>query len=78
MIDTYVFAYISWQFSDAFAQQDLTPLFIETQKPDPKEIEKISNLILSSKKPIMLLGSQVPIKPNDPSVIADIIKVIKK
>lgn len=74
LIDTFVFAYVSWQFSDAFAEQDLTPIPIEVPKPIPQEIETVVKLIASAKKPLILLGSQALVKPVSPSVIAELIK----
>jgi acetolactate synthase-like protein len=55
LIETYLFAYISWQFGSAWAPQDITPLAVSVPTPKPEVVEQIADLILSSERPVILL-----------------------
>ncbi|KHJ93807.1 thiamine pyrophosphate enzyme, TPP binding domain protein [Oesophagostomum dentatum] len=67
-LNFYLRCHVSRQFSAAWQPQDIFPLPSVIPMPGAEEISKIVDLILTAKKPVMLIGSQAtlpPIRPNE-------------
>uniref|UniRef100_A0A915DVR5 2-hydroxyacyl-CoA lyase 2 n=1 Tax=Ditylenchus dipsaci TaxID=166011 RepID=A0A915DVR5_9BILA len=74
IVETYLFAYISWQFGNAWRPQDITPLPLQVPQPSSKQLNQVANLILSAKKPLLLMGSQATLPPVHINTLADLVK----
>uniref|UniRef100_A0A7E4UPP9 2-hydroxyacyl-CoA lyase 2 n=1 Tax=Panagrellus redivivus TaxID=6233 RepID=A0A7E4UPP9_PANRE len=63
LINAYLFFHISRQFSAAYLPVDTTPIPVDVPKPKPQDISNVANIILSAKKPLLLVGSQATLPP---------------
>uniref|UniRef100_A0A1I7SBM5 IlvB-like protein n=1 Tax=Bursaphelenchus xylophilus TaxID=6326 RepID=A0A1I7SBM5_BURXY len=59
----YVRARINYEFHNGFTNQDTTPLSLTIPTAKNGEVKKVADLIKSSKKPLLLLGSQATLGP---------------
>ncbi|KAK0399260.1 hypothetical protein QR680_002965 [Steinernema hermaphroditum] len=71
-VNAYLMCYVSRQFGGAWNKQNISPLEVNTPLPKGDEIEKLTELVLSAKKPLLLMGSQATLAP----VKADELKAV--
>uniref|UniRef100_A0A0N5ATZ0 2-hydroxyacyl-CoA lyase 2 n=1 Tax=Syphacia muris TaxID=451379 RepID=A0A0N5ATZ0_9BILA len=68
MTNFYLRYYISQLFSEAWIERDVTEILPSIPKPQPDQVEELAQLIMSAKRPLLLIGSQAvlpPVKPTD-------------
>ncbi|KAI1727602.1 thiamine pyrophosphate enzyme, central domain-containing protein [Ditylenchus destructor] len=77
IIEWFLFVYISRQFSDAWRQQDVSPLPVNHPKPVHSQISQIADLIMNAQRPLMILGSQAVLPPIKSEHLAEIVKKMR-
>uniref|UniRef100_A0A1I7YDC2 2-hydroxyacyl-CoA lyase 2 n=1 Tax=Steinernema glaseri TaxID=37863 RepID=A0A1I7YDC2_9BILA len=63
LINAYLMCHVSRQFGGAWNQQDISPLPVNTPFAKSEEINKLVEMLLSAKKPLLLMGSQASLAP---------------
>ncbi|KAL3982951.1 Thiamine pyrophosphate enzyme N-terminal TPP binding domain family protein [Acanthocheilonema viteae] len=77
IINSYLLAHISRQFSGGWSlKQDMLPIPVEIPLPQDDDIIKLLNLLLKSRKPVLVIGSQAVLGPVCVSDLAEAVKSI--
>uniref|UniRef100_A0A915MUP9 Thiamine pyrophosphate enzyme central domain-containing protein n=1 Tax=Meloidogyne javanica TaxID=6303 RepID=A0A915MUP9_MELJA len=76
ILEFFLRAYISWVFGAAWIPQPTTPLSINTPKFKQSQINSLINLLSSSQRPLILLGSQAVCPPIEPNILAEAVKTL--
>lgn len=76
ILEFFLRAYISWVFGAAWIPQPTTPLSINTPKCKQSQINSLINLLSSSQRPLILLGSQAVCPPIEPNILAEAVKTL--
>ncbi|CAK5042270.1 unnamed protein product [Meloidogyne enterolobii] len=71
ILEFFLRAYISWVFGAAWRPQPTTPLSINTPMCKQSQINSLINLLSSSQRPLILLGSQAVCPPIEPNILAE-------
>uniref|UniRef100_A0A1I8BPG0 2-hydroxyacyl-CoA lyase 2 n=1 Tax=Meloidogyne hapla TaxID=6305 RepID=A0A1I8BPG0_MELHA len=76
ILEFFLRGYISWVFGAAWRPQPIIPLPINTPMPKQSQINSLINLISSSQRPLLLLGSQAVCPPVKPSILAKAVETL--
>ncbi|CAK5069518.1 unnamed protein product [Meloidogyne enterolobii] len=71
ILEFFLCAYISWVFGAAWRPQPKTPLSINTPMCKQSQINSLINLLSSSQRPLILLGSQAVCPPIEPNILTE-------
>ncbi|VDM23257.1 unnamed protein product, partial [Wuchereria bancrofti] len=64
VINSYLLAYISRQFSGGWViRESMLPIPVRTTFPKDNDIIKLMHMVLKSKKPVLIIGSQAVLAP---------------
>lgn len=61
-------------FADAWKEQELDPLPVTVESPKKESIDETIRILKSSKRPLIILGSQSTLRPYGPEQVAENIK----
>lgn len=70
--------HISRQFGGAWEEQDITPIPVTPPRPKEEQIDEVAKILLESKRPLILLGSQATLPPVKADDLRKTVEVIPK
>jgi len=70
-----LFGYVSRQFGNAWAVQDISPLAVKIPMPKQKDVDEVVEILRKAQRPLILLGSQATLGPIKAEKLAELVKV---